>query len=188
MLCADATFERLLRTNLSRPRRLRRAAALLAAASVAAACSTFGLYALPRLPDCPGPIPSTDALPAGDRVWRDRVRYRGGEVDAGFSLVAQKRGAELVLVGLNAFGARVFSVSQERERIEADARLGRALEVPPETVLRDWHAARAAGTKAPGTLELARPECGYRVTFVAESTSVLGDPPRGRNEEAELGP
>jgi len=149
---------------------------LLAAASVAAACSTLGLYALPRLPDCPGPIPSTDALPAGDLVWRDRVRYRGGQVDAGFSLVAEKRGAELVLVGLNAFGARAFSVTQERERIEADARLGPALEVPPETVLRDWHAARAAGTEAPGTLELARPECGYRVTFVAESRSSLDAP------------
>ena len=52
-------------------------------------------------------------------------------------------------------------------------RLRRALEVPPETVLRDWHAARAAGDEAPATLELARPECGYRATFVAESRSAL---------------
>lgn len=144
------------------------ATALLASLALGA-CSIPWLHALPRLPACPGPIPSTDALPAGDLVWRDRVRYRGGEVDAGFSLVAEKRGTQLVLVGLNAFGARAFSVIQQRQQIEADARLGRALEVPPETVLRDWHAARAAGTEAPATLELARPECGYRATFVAES-------------------
>jgi hypothetical protein len=152
-------------------------APLLLAAIALGACALPWLGGLPRLAACPGPIPSTEALPAGDLVWRDRVRYRGGEVDAGFALVAEKRGVELVLVGLNAFGARAFSLTQERERIEADARLGRALEVPPETVLRDWHAARAAGTEAPGTLELARPECGYRVTFVAESTGFLGDPP-----------
>ena len=158
-----------------RHRRAPLAAALLAAVALGA-CSIPWLRSLPRLPACPGPIPSTEALPAGDLVWRDRVRYRGGEVDAGFSLVAEKRGEQLVLVGLNAFGARAFSVTQQRQRIEADARFGRALEVPPETVLRDWHAARSAGTEAPGTLELARPECGYRATFVAESLRSLGDP------------
>jgi hypothetical protein len=170
------------RTSRPEPRPIlvaRRRAALapaLLAIALLGACALPWLRGLPRLPACPGPIPSTEALPAGDLVWRDRVRYRGGEVDAGFALVAQKRGAELVLVGLNAFGARAFSVTQERQRIEADARLGPALEVPPETVLRDWHAARAAGTEAPGTLELARPECGYRATFVAESRRTLGGP------------
>jgi hypothetical protein len=161
--------------TLSRHRRARLAAALFAAAAAAAtgACSLASFYALPRLPSCPGPIPSTDTLPPGDLVWRDRVRYRGGGVDAGFALIAEKRGDRLVLVGLNAFGARAFSVTQERGQVEADARLGRALEVPPETVLRDWHAARAAGDEAPATLELARPECGYRATFVAESRSAL---------------
>lgn len=163
------------RLSLVARRRAALAPALLAVFALGA-CALPWLRGLPRLPACPGPIPSSEALPAGDLVWRDRVRYRGGEVDAGFALVAEKRGAELVLVGLNAFGARAFSVTQERQRIEADARLGRALEVPPETVLRDWHAARAAGTEAPGTLELARPECGYRATFVAESRHALGGP------------
>lgn len=147
---------------------------LLLAVAAAGGCTVASFVALPRLPRCPGPIPSTEVLPAGDLVWRDRVRYRGGEVDAGFSLVAEKRGQRLVLVGLNAFGARAFSVTQERERIETGARLGPALEVPPETVLRDWYAARAAEGAAPGTLELARPECGYRATFVAESRGALG--------------
>jgi hypothetical protein len=151
-------------------------AAALLAAVVAGACSIPRLYTLPRLPSCPGPIPSTGTLPAGDLVWHDRVRYRGDAVDAGFSLVAEKRGERLVLVGLNAFGARAFSVTQDGERIAEDARLGPALEVPPRNVLRDWHAARAALAAAPGTLELTRPECGYRATFVAETRRSLGEP------------
>jgi hypothetical protein len=159
---------------------VRRSCARLVSSWLAAvglgACSLPWLYAPPRLPSCPGPIPSTETLPAGDFVWRDRVRYQGGAVDAGFSLIAEKRGDRLVLVGLNAFGARAFSVTQERRRIEPDARLGRALEVPPETVLRDWYAARSTADEAPATLELARPECGYRATFVAESRKRLGAP------------
>ncbi len=149
-------------------------ALLVLGALAALACARPWWLALPpRLPACPGAIPSTETLPTGDLLWRDRVRYRGGEVDAGFSLVAEKRGDRLVLVGLDAFGARAFSVAQERQHVEADARMGRALPVPPETVLRDWHAVRAAGTEAPASLELARPECGYVVTFVAESRRPL---------------
>ena len=71
------------------------------------------------------------------------------------------------------------------------ARLGRALAVPPENVLRDWHAARAALAAAPaaalaaapaaalaaapGRIELTRPECGYRATFVAETRGSLAE-------------
>lgn len=167
-----ATFARRVLPSLVRHRRA--PLALLAALALGACATPF--FGLPRLRACPGPIPSTETLPAGDLVWRDRVRYRGGEIDAGFSLVAEKRGARLVLVGLNAFGARAFSLTQEGERVAADARLGPALEVPPETVLRDWHAARAAGTEPPATLELDRPECGYRATFVAESKRVIASP------------
>ena len=123
-----------------------------------------------RLSPCPGPIPSTDTLPPGDLAWRDRVRYRGGEVDVGFALVAEKRADRLVLVALNAFGAHAFAVIQQRQQIVVDSRLGRALQVPPETVLRDWHAARAAAIEPPGRLELARPECGYTAVFVPEAT------------------
>jgi hypothetical protein len=141
----------------------------------AGGCTTMRmlLHAPPRLAACPGPIPGTATLPDGDLVWHDRVRYRGGDVDAGFSLVAEKRGERLVLVGLNAFGARAFSVTQEQTQVETDARMGRALAVPPETVLRDWHALRAAGAEPPATLTLARPECGYEATFAAEGVRPL---------------
>jgi len=138
---------------------------------------SFLLHPPPRLSACPGPIPSTSALPSGDLAWRDRVRYRGGEVDTGFTLVAEKRGAKLVLVGLNAFGARAFSVTQDDLDVEADARMGRALQVPPETVLRDWHALRAAGAQPPATFDVARPECGYVATFAAEGSHPLSASP-----------
>ncbi|MEN8161507.1 MAG: DUF3261 domain-containing protein, partial [Myxococcota bacterium] len=96
-----------------------------------------------RLAPCPGTIPSVAALPPGDFIWRERVRYRGGEVDTGFSLVAEKRDDRLVLVALNPFGAKVFSVTQRDTEVEVLSQLERILQVPPENVLRDWHAVRA---------------------------------------------
>jgi Protein of unknown function (DUF3261) len=151
--------------------------ALLATLGLSAlvGCTTlrFLLHPPPRLAACPGPIPSSAALPAGDRVWHDRARYRGGDVDAGFSLVAEKRGERLVLVGFDAFGVRAFSVTQQGDTLVVDARLRRALAVPPETLLRDWHALRAAGAEPPATLALPRPECGYEATWVAEGSRPL---------------
>jgi hypothetical protein len=152
---------------------------VLLAASLATGCTmlSFWLDPPPRLSACPGAIPSTSTLPSGDLLWRDRVRYRGGEVDAGFTLVAEKRGEKLVLIGLNPFGARAFSVTQQQLEVEADARLGRALAVPPETVLRDWHALRAGGAAPRATFELARPECGYVATFASEEARALSASP-----------
>ena len=156
----------------------RRCAALLLLGALAASgCATpWWLHLPPRLADCPGAIPSTEALPAGDLVWRDRVRYRGDRVDVGFALVAEKRGDRLALVALNAFGARVLSLVQQGHAVEVDARLGPLLQVPPETLLRDWHTARAAGVEPPGSVAIARPACGYEASFVAESRAFLGDP------------
>jgi hypothetical protein len=142
--------------------------AWLALAFGGCATASWLLHPPARLPPCPGPIPSTDTLPPGDLAWRDRVRYRGGEVDVGFVLVTEKRASRLVLVALNSFGAQAFSVVQQQQQVEVESRLGRALQVPPETVLRDWHAARAAAIEAPARLELERPECGYIATFVVE--------------------
>ena len=150
--------------------------ALLALALGGCASASWLLNPPARLSPCPGPIPSTDTLPPGDLTWRDRVRYRGGEVDVGFALVAEKRASRLVLVALNSFGAQVFSVIQQQQQVAVESRLGRALQVPPETVLRDWYAARGAAIEAPGRLELSRPECGYSATFVAESATASASP------------
>jgi hypothetical protein len=152
------------------------------------ACALVEVATRPRLPRCDGVVQSTRALAPGDRVWRDRARYRGDGVDASFLLIAEKRRERLVLVGLNTFGARVLSVTQEGGHVAADARLGRALEVPPENVLRDWHAARAAGLSVGQPFELARPECGYRATFVLEEARALGPPEDARPLSASPSP
>lgn len=140
-------------------------------------CTLFRVATLPRLARCDAAIPSSAALGSADHVWRDRARYRGDDVDESFLLVAEKRGPSLVLVGLNAFGARVLSVTQQGERIEADARLGPALAVPPENVLRDWHEARAASREPGETFEIVRPECGYRASFILERSEPLSASP-----------
>lgn len=154
-----------------------RSVAALLGALLVPACTLVEIATRPRVPRCDGVFQSTRALPPGDRVWRDRARYRGEDVDARFLLVAEKRSERLVLVGLNAFGARVLSVTQEGGHVTVDARLGRALEVPPENVLRDWHAARATGLAVGEKFDLSRPECGYHVTFVLEEARALSASP-----------
>ena len=152
--------------------------ALLALVLEGCASVAWLLHPPARLAPCPGPIPSTAALPPGDGRWHDRVRYRGGAVDVGFALVAERQSDRLVLVALNNFGARAFTVTQQEQQVTVDSRLGRALQVPPETVLRDWHAVHDddvvvdvdAASDAPARLEIARPECGYTATFVVEDT------------------
>jgi hypothetical protein len=140
-------------------------------------CTLLQVATLPRLARCDAAIPSSTALGSGDHVWHDRARYRGEGVDTGFLLVAEKRGSDLTVVGFNAFGARVLSVAQHGDRVETDARLGPALTVPPENVLRDWHAARAARREPGEAFEIARPECGYSATFILERSEPLSASP-----------
>lgn len=146
-------------------------------AAGAALCATLGLAAggcawlgapwlPPRLGECPGPLVPAGEIPGGDFVLRERVRVRGGEVDLGLLLVAERRGDRLVLVAFNPFGAKAFSVVQEGLDVEATSHLGPALPVPPGNVLRDLHAARFAGpADTPERVEVARPGCGYTATF-----------------------
>ena len=143
--------------------------ALLSLASASCTTLSWLLHPPARLRACPGAIPAAGTLGEVDRAWRDRARYRGEKVDVGFVLVAEKQADRLVLVALNNFGAQMFSVVQRGDEIEVESSLGRALQVPPETVLRDWYAARTSVGGASGRLELARPECGYTVIFVPEA-------------------
>jgi hypothetical protein len=148
------------------------AAALLTLATTGCALAAF-LYAPPRLASCPGLVPSTAMLPAGDYVLRSRVRIVGGDVDVGYELVAEKRGDELVVVGFNSFGAKAFAVTQRGVEVESRSYLGPALQVPPENVLRDLHAAHFAEVATAKRSEIARPGCGYTATFVAVSRREL---------------
>jgi hypothetical protein len=153
---------------------LRAAPLLLAAAS---GCARLPWLRTPaRLPDCPAPLVSTTELPGGDFRLREQVRYRGADVDAGFELVVERRGDQLVVVGLNSFGARVFSAVQRGVDVEVEAPQARMLPVPAENVLRDLHATRFADPSVATRAEITRPHCGYVATFVRTERRALDAP------------
>jgi hypothetical protein len=155
-------------------RRVRRAAGAACVALAATGCALLRIPRLPpRLADCPAPLASTASLPPGDFRLRDQARFVGRSVDAGFDLVVEKHGRRVVVVGLDPFGTRAFSVVQEGTDVEARSFLGPALAVPPENVLRDLHAARFADPHAPARVTVERPECGYTATFVTVERSGL---------------
>jgi hypothetical protein len=111
--------------------------------AIAATCAIAALACAnlpPRLRRCDGPLRSTQEI-AGDFTRHERIRVRGGRVDESFGLVLQKRGEKLVMLGTNAFGAKVFAVTQVGIALETKSFVGRALSVPPENILRDLHRA-----------------------------------------------
>jgi hypothetical protein len=154
-------------------KRWRRAAraslATVPCALVALACISFP----PRLRRCEGPLRSTHEI-AGDFTRHERIRVRGGRVDESFGLVLQKRGAKLVVLGTNAFGAKVFAVTQVGDHVETKSFVGPALSVPPENILRDLHRAyfleegeRTAEPVPEGIRVTSR--CGYESLLVRVS-------------------
>ena len=128
---------------------MRRAAAIPLAALGLACRHLLGLPA--ALPDCPGELLATQALP-GDFLRREAVRMRGDRIDVALELAVQRRGDALVLVGFSPLGIRLFTVTQQGLATTVDAPFGRALPVPPLNVLRDLHRVRflAAGEPPPG--------------------------------------
>ena len=157
---------------------LRLAVGLLALSAGAAACrSLAGLP--PSLRACPGPVRSTHEMP-GDFTRSERIRVRGEGVDESFGLVVQKRGARLVVLGTNAFGAKVFAVTQLGDAIESRSFVGPALSVPPENILRDLHRAyflapeqQAASERSaeptPSGVRIESERCGYESLLLAIS-------------------
>jgi hypothetical protein len=127
-------------------RRARRA--LLALPLLAAGC--LHLPGRGRaIPECPGELASTAEI-AGDFLVRQRLRVALGDRAWSLHLVAQKRGDELVLIGLHPLGARLFTVRQRGLETSVDALPAPALEVPPLNVLRDLHRVRFLGLERPG--------------------------------------
>ena len=138
--------------------------------AAAVAIFAVGCAALPRPPariaDCEGPLLSTAEIPGGDFRLRERVRITGDDVDLGLELLAERRGERLVVIGWNAFGARVFSTVQRGLDVESDAPLGRALEISPENLLRDLHEARFFHPESGERTAVHRRGCDYTATFV----------------------
>ena len=129
-----------MRTRIGR--RLRRAAGLVGLAFVAA---SLGCALLPlrgrAIDDCPGALVSTRDI-AGEFLIRQRVRVDSGARAFAFELAIQKRGDELLVVGLDPLGAKLFAVTQVGVDTTIDALPAPVLEVPPHNVLRDLHRAR----------------------------------------------
>lgn len=131
---------------------------------------------LPRLADCAGSLVPTQDL-EGDWLIHERIRVRGERVDEAYGLVVQKNGPRLVLVGLTPFGAKAFSVTQIGVEVWSESKLGAALPVPPENVLRDLHRAHFLATDDPafegrsvrrdadGSVHIASESCGYEATL-----------------------
>ena len=161
---------------------MRSAVAFVLAAAAPFGCArvpspAFIPLPLPRIADCPGSLVPTQEL-EGDWVIHERIRVRGAEVDEAYGLVVQKSGPRLVLIGLTPFGAKAFSLTQIGVEVWSESKLGPALPVPPENVLRDLHRAHFLATDDPsfegrtlrrdadGSVHVASAGCGYESTLV----------------------
>lgn len=117
-------------------------AALLAVSMLAAGCRHLPPPLRGRaLPDCPGLLLATDAIP-GDFLVRQRVLVTAGDQSWPLQLVAQKRGDVLTLVGFHPLGAKLFTLQQRGVRVTVDAAPAPLLEIPPRNLLRDFHRER----------------------------------------------
>jgi hypothetical protein len=173
---------------------MREVTALLVVVAALSACRhlppppAFIPLPLPKLDDCPGSLRATQEI-EGDWVIHERIRVRAGGIDEAYGLVVQKNGPRLVLIGLTPFGATAFSVTQIGVEVWSESKLGPALPIPPENVLRDLHRAHFLATDDPGfegrVVERARDgsivitsaACGYQSTLAPVSVVAPGSPP-----------
>jgi hypothetical protein len=161
----------------------RRAGVVLLCLSVllpALGCASLGLGLARALPDraaeCPGRLLPTEET-EGDFLVRQRARVQGEDLDWRLELVAQKRGDELVLIGLDAFGAKLFVVTQRGSDVSVERPRGR-LPRPPADLLRDFQRALPGEVDAPpepgvtiaraasGEVTIEHERCGYRTRLI----------------------
>ena len=153
-------------------------------------CATLGLALSRALPDqgheCPGTLIPTEEMHTEFLLEQD-VRVRGGGLDWAFTLVSQKRGPTLVLVGLDPFGAKLFTLTQRGTQVSVE-RPGGRLPLPPVNLLRDLHRTRFRGPEAapepgvsieplaPGSVRIRHVACGYETTLVTLKEQALDAP------------
>jgi hypothetical protein len=116
------------------------ACTLLAAAAFVPGCRHWPLRSR-AVPDCPGELVATASLP-DDFLLRERVRIASGDEIWSLQLIAQKRGDELLLIGLDPLGVKLFTLRQRGTTTSVEALPPPVLEVPPENLLRDLHRVR----------------------------------------------
>jgi len=76
-----------------------------------------------------------------DFVIEQHVEAKKGEHPGGLDAVLQRRGGELVLVGLGPLGVRAFTIWQDGTDVRYEQRLGPTFPFPPRYVLVDVHRA-----------------------------------------------
>jgi len=151
-------------------------------------CATLGLAVSRALPDrgreCPGALVPTEQMP-GDFLLQQNVRVEGEGLDWAFTLVSQKRGPTLVLVGLDPFGVKLFTLTQHGTEVTVERPSGR-LPLPPVNLLRDLHRARfsrippepgvTVTSDAAGIVRIHHAACGYDTTLVTVKDDLLPAP------------
>ena len=153
-------------------------------------CATAGLALFRALPDrgreCPGSLVPTEEM-EGDFLLRQNVRAQGEDLDWALTLVSQKRGPALVLVGLDPFGAKQFTLTQQGTAVTVERPSGR-LPLPPINLLRDLHRTRFRRPGAPpepgvtivsdsaDSVTIRHAACGYDATFVTVKDEPLPAP------------
>jgi hypothetical protein len=118
---------------------------------------------------------------------RQNVRVQGEGLDWALTLVSQKRGPSLVLVGLDPFGAKLFTLTQRGSAVTVERPSGR-LPLPPVNLLRDLQRTRfgrpgtppepgvTIASDEPGTIRIHHDGCGYDTTFVTVKEEDLAAP------------
>jgi hypothetical protein len=163
--------------------------ALLVAGAAGCASLPLALASLRPLPRaCPGPLLPIAAMGA-DFALQARYRARRGEREEALLLAAEKRGARLVVVGLDPFGTQVFAVVQEGASVRRERHLRPLFPFAPENALRDLVEARfpeavdalpaaaderAARTREGAAVHLVRPRCGWEATVELQAETGRG--------------
>jgi hypothetical protein len=153
-----------------------RALALFALGSLACGCALLWALRAPRIDRCgDGPLAPPEAFPAGPPL-RARYRAESPRVTVGLELWAERRGEELLLLGIGPLGAKAFVVRQRGGQVTVERPHGPAAQIEPENVLRDLYAFAEGGG---GARLLRRAGCGYSAWIVPLDGDAPASPPPG---------
>jgi hypothetical protein len=158
---------------------VRRGLALALLAAAASGCVTLAmLRPLPRA--CAGPLVAVEAM-GPDFALRARYRVNSRGREQALTLVAEKRGGRLVLVGLDPFGTTVFALVQQGLEVRRERHLRPLFPFAPENALRDFQRLRFPEQLPPAGeggdvlfftrddgFYIERASCDWRATLVPE--------------------
>jgi len=100
------------------------------------------------LASCPGVLRPVDAID-GNFVAQQQVRIRTETWDLPLRVVVQKTGGELILIGFDPIGAKLFTLVQKGSTTRVDALPRAVWPISPMSVLRDLHRIRFLAAPRP---------------------------------------